>query len=286
MWYADIRAHRQEWYSVVLTETMEEIQNLFPVDKVASSWLVHQMETFSTLRDLCEGNSPATSEFLSKGQRRGALMLSLMCAWTNGWPNHRYAGDLRHRRAHYDITVMMESMTVQITYFINHAVRVLLCHCTWNNPALGSALLLNTPTALSNDIASLRNAVIPLVPRSFFTKPSTKDTPHLSRQGKLWNVFCGYICDTRYAISNHNGPYSKAFGLYLTQRMFAVTKGASSVFDWKWLWLHSLTLCSLNNIWRWSDCFLIEDVHFMLKQWTVTIWDFILYPAVKSRHKR
>ena len=30
-----------------------------------------------------------------KGQWRGALMLSMICAWTNGWANNRDAGDLR-----------------------------------------------------------------------------------------------------------------------------------------------------------------------------------------------
>ena len=37
---------------------------------------------------------------------RGALMLSLICAWTDGWVKNRYAGDLRRHRAHYDVTVM------------------------------------------------------------------------------------------------------------------------------------------------------------------------------------
>ena len=41
-----------------------------------------------------------------KGQWRGALMFSLICAWTNGWVNHRDAGDLKHHRAHYDVTAM------------------------------------------------------------------------------------------------------------------------------------------------------------------------------------
>ena len=41
-----------------------------------------------------------------KGQWRGPLMLSLICAWTNGWANNRYGGDLRRHRAHYDVTVM------------------------------------------------------------------------------------------------------------------------------------------------------------------------------------
>ena len=41
-----------------------------------------------------------------KGQGRGALMLSLICAWTNGWVNNGEAGDLRRHRAHYDVTVL------------------------------------------------------------------------------------------------------------------------------------------------------------------------------------
>ena len=42
-----------------------------------------------------------------KGQRRGALMFSLICVWINGWVNNREAGDLRRYRAHYDVIVMV-----------------------------------------------------------------------------------------------------------------------------------------------------------------------------------
>ena len=41
-----------------------------------------------------------------KGQWRGALVLSLICAWIHGWVNNREDGDLRRHRAHYDVTVM------------------------------------------------------------------------------------------------------------------------------------------------------------------------------------
>ena len=41
-----------------------------------------------------------------KGQRRGALVFSLICAWINAWANNREAVDLRRHRAHYDVTVM------------------------------------------------------------------------------------------------------------------------------------------------------------------------------------
>ena len=52
------------------------------------------------------GNSPVNDESPHKGQWREALMLSLICAWTNGWVNNRNASDLRRHRAHYDVTVM------------------------------------------------------------------------------------------------------------------------------------------------------------------------------------
>ena len=66
----------------------------------------HQMETFSVLLATCAGihrwpvNSP------HKGQWRGALVLFLICAGIKGWVNSRGAGDLRCRRAHYNVTVM------------------------------------------------------------------------------------------------------------------------------------------------------------------------------------
>ena len=41
-----------------------------------------------------------------KGQLRGTLMFSLICTQINGWVNNGEAGDLRHYRAHYDVTVM------------------------------------------------------------------------------------------------------------------------------------------------------------------------------------
>ena len=46
-----------------------------------------------------------------KGQWRGAVMFSLICAWINGWVNNRETGDLRRHRAHYDITVMITRLS-------------------------------------------------------------------------------------------------------------------------------------------------------------------------------
>ena len=71
------------------------------------SWWRHQMETFSALLPLYVGNSPVAGEFPRKGQRRGALMLSLICPLINSWVNNREAGDLKRHRAHYEVIVMM-----------------------------------------------------------------------------------------------------------------------------------------------------------------------------------
>ena len=51
------------------------------------------MVTISALLAICAGNSPVNGEFPHKGQWRGALMFSLICAWINGQENKREVGD-------------------------------------------------------------------------------------------------------------------------------------------------------------------------------------------------
>ena len=74
-------------------------------------WWRHQMETFSALLALCAGNSPVPVNSLHKGQWRGALMFSLICAWMNDWVNSRDAGDFRRHCGHYDVNVMPPEWT-------------------------------------------------------------------------------------------------------------------------------------------------------------------------------
>ena len=52
-------------------------------------------------------NSPYTDQW------RGALMFSLICAWTNGWVNNQDAGELKCHRTHYDVTVMWCRIVIQ-----------------------------------------------------------------------------------------------------------------------------------------------------------------------------
>ena len=77
------------------------------------SWWRHQMETCSASLAFVRGihgrlrgsyrlpvNSPHTDQWC------GALMFSLICAWTGSWVSNQDAGDLRRHRTHYDVTVM------------------------------------------------------------------------------------------------------------------------------------------------------------------------------------
>ena len=73
------------------------------------SWWRHQTETFSVLVALCAGKTSVTGEFPHKGQWRGALMFTLICAWINGWLDNREAGDLTRHRAHYDVIIMIST---------------------------------------------------------------------------------------------------------------------------------------------------------------------------------
>ena len=102
--------------------------------QIAGNWTlcsiqVNNKENIALLDwHLCKGDPPVTDGFPSqsssnvksvsisyhrspvnsphKGQWRGALMLSFIRAWINGWVKNRQACDLRRHRAHYDVIVM------------------------------------------------------------------------------------------------------------------------------------------------------------------------------------
>ena len=88
-----------------------------PGGKPLFAWWRHQMETFSALLAICAGNSPVPVNSPHKGQWRGALMFTLICARINGWVNNREAGDLRRHRCHYDV-IVMGAMAVRLSMHI------------------------------------------------------------------------------------------------------------------------------------------------------------------------
>ena len=75
--------------------------------------------------------SPVNSP--NNGQWRGALMLSLICAWMNGWVNTRETGDLRRHRAHYDVIIMffVVQHTVDLAPWRPCDVIVMLTNSGW-----------------------------------------------------------------------------------------------------------------------------------------------------------
>ena len=109
------------------------------------------METFSALLALCAGNSPVPVNSPHKGQWRGALMFTLICARINDWVNNREAGGLRRLLDHYDVSVMhihdaiwhhntwatlpqvmIFCLTAQNHYSINaNVLSVMPCKTTW-----------------------------------------------------------------------------------------------------------------------------------------------------------
>ena len=79
-----------------------------------TAWRVHphddviKWKHFPRYRLFVRGIHRSPVNSLHKGQWRGALMFTLICARINGWVNNGEAGDLRRHRAHYDVTVMFQ----------------------------------------------------------------------------------------------------------------------------------------------------------------------------------
>ena len=103
-----------EWYNFMSLWTIlhQEI-NAIPCKNWLRSWVLRishddviKWKHFPRYWPFVRGihRSPVNSPH--KGQWRGALMFSLICAWINGWVNNREAGYLRRHRAHCDVIVM------------------------------------------------------------------------------------------------------------------------------------------------------------------------------------
>ena len=89
----------QIWFKLCLVDYLALNRNLI------QSWWCHQMETFSALLTLCEGNAPITNGFLTKASN-AELWCFIWSAPEQILASRRDAGDLRRHCAHYSITVM------------------------------------------------------------------------------------------------------------------------------------------------------------------------------------
>ena len=88
------------WHILIITIIKENMSNVLPHDDVIK-WK-HFQRYWPFVRGI--HRSPVNSPH--KGQWRGTLMFSLICAWIKGWVINCGAGKLRRYRAHYDVTVM------------------------------------------------------------------------------------------------------------------------------------------------------------------------------------
>ena len=81
------------------------------------------------------------------GQWRGALMFSLICAWTNSWANNQDAGDLRRHCGHYDVDVMFWKIAcwniMCIYYYNSDQNQKLQASMNWFHQLGGIVYMLN-----------------------------------------------------------------------------------------------------------------------------------------------
>ena len=75
-------------------------------------------------------------DYSHEGQWREALNFTLNYAWTNDWANNIDAGDLRRRRAQYDVTLMVglfsipsAEVAMRCDEFYNHMQVFYDCSC-------------------------------------------------------------------------------------------------------------------------------------------------------------
>ena len=71
----------------------------------------HQMETFSALLALCEGNPPVTGWFPSQSSGTISFDVSFDLRLNKHLNKIRNAGNLRRHRAHFDVSVMVCNMS-------------------------------------------------------------------------------------------------------------------------------------------------------------------------------
>ena len=98
--------------SVKAARTLSKYKDSFPDVEISIHDDVIKWKHFLRYRPFVRGIHRSTVNSLRKGQWRGALMFSLIGAWTKSWVNNRHAGDLRRHRAHYGVTVIYKDKTL------------------------------------------------------------------------------------------------------------------------------------------------------------------------------
>ena len=91
------------WHKLPLTLCRQSCACRWPS---TTTWWRHQMERFSTLLAVCDGNSPVTSEFPSQRPVTRSFDVFFDLRLNKRLSKHSRFGDFRRHRAHYDVTMM------------------------------------------------------------------------------------------------------------------------------------------------------------------------------------
>ena len=129
----------------------------FPISYLPPPWrlmMTSSKRNISALLALCAGNSSVTGEFPSQGPvtRCFGVFFDLQ----NGWVNNRDAGDLRRRRAHYDVIVMFLANFSLASFYNLRLSRLLSCNissrciCAWIILCEDNISLVNTLLGLES----------------------------------------------------------------------------------------------------------------------------------------
>ena len=141
------------------------MRKAFPChDVIVMSWDIHddviEWKHFPRYWPFVRGihRSPVNSPH--KGQWRGAMMFSVICAWINSWVNNREAGDLRRHRAHYDVIVMTKKCLKYFSKEVLNNISLIIytnfyrCYTFGGQYSL-RRILLWTLVALSKDVTGV-----------------------------------------------------------------------------------------------------------------------------------
>ena len=113
----------------ILSSWIESLCHVFHDD--VSKWK-HVLRYWPFVREI--HRSPVNSPH--KGQWRGALMFSLICALINDWVNNHEAGDLRRHRAHYDDIAVLRIFGIKTPWLGNTFSSIRLWPVCVGNPPL------------------------------------------------------------------------------------------------------------------------------------------------------
>ena len=112
-----------------------------------------------------------------KGQCRGALVFSLICAWINSWVNNREAGDLRRHCAHYDVTIMSFSLDNLEKQVIPNGKQIYGVYSNSQSSLLTLNMFIISFTRLTNTIQEIIFSS---------TKSATTQTHYVNNEDKVY----------------------------------------------------------------------------------------------------